>query len=65
MRNYRLHRDFGSALNGIYTLIIFAILFHFFGTAIISDVILGFISVAVAYPLVGLTLRGLGIWTRN
>lgn len=65
MSNYRLHRDIGSALNGVYTLIIFAILFHFFGTSIINDVILGFISVAVAYPLVGLTMRVLGIWTKN
>jgi len=64
MSNYRFHRDLGSALNGVYSLIIFAILFHFFGVSIISDVVLGFISVAIAYPMVGLTLRGLGIWKR-
>ena len=65
MTNYRLHRDLGSALNGLYTLFIFAILFHFFGTSMISDIILGFIAVSVSYPLVGLTYRLLGIWSRH
>jgi len=65
MSNYKFHKNLGQSLKGIYTLIIFIILYKFFGTSIINDVILGFISYFVSYPLTGLTLRLLGIWTKN
>lgn len=65
MGNYRLHKDLGSTLKGVYTLILLAILIHFFGVSIVSDIIIAFISYAIAYPLTGLTLRTIGIWTRK
>ncbi len=64
MGNYRFHRDLGSFLNGLFTLIIVVILFHYVGEGIINKIIIAFVAYAVSYPLVGLLLRSLGVWKR-
>lgn len=51
-------------MNGLFTLIIVVILFHYVGEGIINKIIIAFIAYAVSYPLVGLLLRSLGVWKR-
>ena len=61
MRRRSVNKDLGSILKAVFSLIIFFILFHFFGTSIFSAVISGLVSV-ISYRLVGVVLRATGVW---
>lgn len=61
MSKRSFHSELGSILNKLFTLVIFLILFHFFGNSILDDVIIALISIA-SYPLVGMFLRAIGVW---
>lgn len=64
MSNYRFHRDLGSFLNGLFTLIIVLLVWKYFGVDLITKTLFSIIAAAVSYPLVGLLLRSLGVWKR-
>jgi hypothetical protein len=55
------HASLGSGLNKLFTVVVFLILFHFFGSSVIDTAVIALISIAV-YPLVGGLLRAVGIW---
>ncbi len=64
MNNYKLHRDLGSALNGIITLAVFMIVLKALGDFALYKFVISFIAASISYPLVGLTLRGTRIWKK-
>jgi hypothetical protein len=61
MAHRSFHADLGSFLNKLFTLVIFLILFHFFGDSVADDIAIALISIA-SYPLVGMFLRSIGVW---
>jgi hypothetical protein len=62
-QNRKLHRDLGSLLNGLITLSVLVIVFKILGDiSIINKAIISLIAAGIAYPLVGLILRGIGVW---
>ena len=59
----KFHRDLGSLLNGLITLSVLLIVFKILGDiSIINKVVISLIAAGIAYPLVGLILRGIGVW---
>lgn len=59
----KFHRDLGSSLNGLITLAVVIIVFKIVGDiSIITRVVVSLIAGGISYPLVGMILRGLGIW---
>lgn len=58
----KFHRDIGSLLNGLITLIIFGVVIKLLGDVAINKLVIAFIAAGISYPLVGLVLRGIGFW---